>query len=262
MAAANAELVELVTNQAKDLLAQIEKDIKETSKLTEKDRENCMAICQRVEIEHTRLKIEFLRTSLRLIDQALATSDPEKLRQIHQAWSLALENVMRQCENLAGPLIEVLQILSRNNPEIETKYSGILVGTVLPSVLAGLAIGATIAYRHPDYFLRMGSQNISALARLLAIVGGTTYVIGKITSTNLRNVYQNWREFVRSFLGKYLPNYIDSVTTGASEPDVVMVIKSSIDKLNIDENVWHNHEALEMIKESIQSQLDHLEKAK
>ena len=56
MSATNEELVQLVTNQARDLLTQIRKDIEETSNLTEDDRKNCEAICQRVETEHTRLK--------------------------------------------------------------------------------------------------------------------------------------------------------------------------------------------------------------
>ncbi|CAF4232973.1 unnamed protein product [Rotaria magnacalcarata] len=229
---------------------------------THKEKHLSESICQRVETEHTRLKIEFLKTSLRLINQALETSDEENLRQIHQAWSLALENVMRQCENLIGPIKEVLQILSDNNPEIETKYSGVLASTVLSSSLAGLAIGATIIYRHPDYFLRVAQANMPGLDRLLAIVCTTTYVIGKITSTNFHAVYRNWRDYVRSIMVKYLPNYIDSSITDTSETDIVTVIKSSIYKIDIYENVWHKPEELNMIKESIQSQLEHLEKLK
>ncbi|CAF1324708.1 unnamed protein product [Rotaria sp. Silwood1] len=133
---------------------------------------------------------------------------------------------------------------------------------VLSSSLAGLAIGATIIYRHPDYFLRVAQANMPGLDRLLAIVCTTTYVIGKITSTNFHAVYRNWRDYVRSIMVKYLPNYIDSSITDTSETDIVTVIKSSIYKIDIYENVWHKPEELNMIKESIQSQLEHLEKLK
>ncbi|CAF1340660.1 unnamed protein product [Rotaria sordida] len=143
MAAANEELVQLVTNQARDLLAQIRKDIDETSNLTEDDRKNCEAICQRVENEHARLKIEFLRESLNLIDQALQTSDEQQLKQIHQAWSWTLDNVTRQCENFAGPLVEVLRILSRNNPEMETKYATFITDSFALKLITGTYTGAT-----------------------------------------------------------------------------------------------------------------------
>jgi hypothetical protein len=232
--------------------------------LTEQDRQNCETICKRVEVEHTRLKIEFLRTPLWLIDQALGTSDPERLRQIHQAWSLALENVTQQCEKLAGPLIEVLQVLSRNNPQMEIKYSGVMTGAIVSSILVGVIVGVIIVRCHPSCLLQLGGKNtlVVAIAPLLGIVCATTCVIGTLMSTNLRTVYRKWLDSVPAILAKFFPNYIDSGINGTSESDVAMVIKNSIDKLNIDEDIWHNPEALEMIKQSIQNQLAHLQELK
>jgi F0F1-type ATP synthase assembly protein I len=264
MAAANEELVKLVTNQARDLLAQIRKDIEESSTLTDDDRKNCEAICQRVETEHKRLKSEFLRESLNLIDQALATSDEQRLKQIHQTWSWALDNVTHQCENLAGPLIEVLQVLTRNNPEMETKYAAFVTGTVVSSVLTGVVIGIIIAHYRSSSPLQSEYENIPGvtIGLLLAIACATGCIIGKITSTNIRSVYQKWLDSVRYLLVKCFPSYAKNPIDISSEPEIAKVIKNSMDTLNINEELWRNHEALEIIKQSVQSQLQCLQEQK
>ena len=258
MSATNEELVQLVTNQARDLLTQIRKDVEETSNLTEDDRKNCEAICQRVETEHTRLKTEFLRESLKLIDQALQTSDKERLRQIHETWSWVLNNITHQCENLAGPLIEVLRVLSRNNPEMEIKYAAFMTGTVVSSVLAGVTIGIIIVHYRSSSLLPSEYENIpgAAIGLLLAVVGATGYIIGKLMATNARSVYQKGIDFARYILLKYFPNNNNINSTNyTSEPEIAKMIKNSIDTLNINEDLWQNHEALDIIKQSIQRQL-------
>jgi hypothetical protein len=264
MSTSNEELVALVITETKHLLAGIRKDIEETKVLTEEDRKNCAAICQRVETEHTRLKIEFLNESLILINQALETLDQQKLMQIHRAWSLALQNVTRQCETFAGPLMKVLEILSQNDQEMKTKYAGVLTGTVASSVLVGIAVGLIIIHCHPGGFLQLGFENIlaNAIAPLLAIVLATGCVIGKITSIDLRTAHRKGLDFARSILAKHFPNYIDSPINDSSQLEVAMVIKKSIDTLHINEAIWQNREALEMIKNSIQNQLKDLHQLK
>ncbi|CAF1566131.1 unnamed protein product, partial [Didymodactylos carnosus] len=215
----------------------------------------------RVETEHTRLKIEFLNESLILIDQALETSDQQKLIQIHEAWSLALENVTRQCENLAGPLTEVFQVLSRNDQEMETKYTGVITGTVASSILVGIAVGLIITHCHPGSFLQYGCEKILPIAPLLAIVLATGCAIGKITSTDVRTV-QRKLDSARSILAKHFSNYIDSPTNGSSKSEVAIFIRKSIDMLNINEDIWQSREALEMMKDSIRSELKHLQEPK
>jgi hypothetical protein len=261
MAAANAELVQLVTNQAKDLLAQIEKDIVETSKLTEDDRKNCMEICQRVETEYTRMKIEFLRTSLRLIDQALGTSDGEKLRQIHQAWSLALENVTRLCKTLVGPLMEVLRVLSRQDGNLRLKYASLMTGTIVSSALAGAAIGVLAFHAHPGCGFQLAAEVAIAVAggALLAIAIALGCLSGCITIARLRTVYQRCSDSVRLMLAKCFPDCFNGSAKDPSDSDLAMVIKNAIDTLNIKDDIWKNPVALEVIKDSAQNQLKHLQ---
>jgi hypothetical protein len=199
-----------------------------------------------------------------LIDQALATSDEQRLKQIHQTWSWALDNVTRQCENLAGPLIEVLQVLSRNNPELETKYAVFITGTVVSSVLAGVAIGTIIAHYYSGSPLQSEYENIPAVSigLLLAIVCATGYIIGKITSTNIRSVYRKWLDSAHYVLAKCFSSNIKNPLNNSSEPEIAKVIKNWIDTLNINEDLWRNHEALEIIKQSVQSQLQYLQELK
>jgi hypothetical protein len=147
---ANEQAVQLITQQTTDLLATIKNDISKAKSLTEEDRKNCETICQQANTEYNRLKIQFLQETLTLIDQALNTSDQQILGQIHRAWSLQLDRVTRQCERIAGPLIEVMQILSKSDEQIGKKYWCFFGGAMVSFLLIGTAFGFFIAYYYPD----------------------------------------------------------------------------------------------------------------
>jgi hypothetical protein len=260
MTTSNEELVALVTNQAKDLLAGIRKDIEETKALTEEDRKNCAAICQRVETEYTRLKIEFLNESLILIDQGLENSDQQKLMQIHRAWSLALKNVTQQCKNLVGPLMEVLRVLSRKDKNLKRKYARLLGGAVLCSILSGAAIVVLVAHFHPGCPFQLAVEAVIIVAggALLAIAIAVGCITGCMSLARLRVVYRTCSDSVRLILNRCFPDCFDGSSKDPSDSDLANVIQKAVDTLNITEDIWQNRPALEMLKRSAQSQRDHL----
>ncbi|CAF0860339.1 unnamed protein product [Didymodactylos carnosus] len=259
MATANEELVELVTKQAMDLLAEIRKDVEETKALTEEDRKNCMAICHRVETEHTRLKIEFLNESLILIDQALETSDQQKLIQIHEAWSLVLKNVTHQCKTLVGPLMEVLRVLSRQDKNLGRKYAGLLAGAVVSSILCGAAVVVLIAHAHPGCCLQLATEAVLAVSvgALIAIAIALGCIAGCISIARLRIVYRKCSDSVRLILVKWFPHCFDGSSKDPSDSELANVIEQSINTLNIKQDIWRNRTALEMLKRWAKNQRDH-----
>jgi hypothetical protein len=261
MAAANEELGQLVTNQARDLLAQIRKDIEGSSTLTDDDRKNCEAICQRVETEHKRLKSEFLRESLNLIDQALATSDQQRLKQIHQTWSWALDNVTRQCKSLAGPLIELLEVLSRRDANLKKKYAAFLTGAVVSSILAGAAVVVLAFHSHPGCAFQLAAEAVALVAggSLIAIAIAFGFITGCISTARLRSVYQKCSDSVRLILVKFFPDCFNNSSKDPSNSDLATVIKDGIDTLNIKEDMWQNSIALASIKRAAENQLRNLQ---
>lgn len=263
-AAADAELLGIITQQADDFLTEMQKDIKKTKEISEQDRQNCEAICLRIEAEQSRLKIEYLIESLHLFDRALKTSDQQILKQIRHAWSILLESVTRQCKTLAGPLLEVLQVLSRRDKILRRKYAGFVTGAVLSSLLVGATVALIIAHCHPGCIFHLAVELLVLVAggAIIALLIAVGCIRGSVVMTRLRAIYRKCSDSVRLMLVKYFPDYFDGVSKDPLKSDLATVIKNSIDTLNIKEDLWVNQVALEMIKRSAERQLQHLRELK
>ncbi|CAF0981639.1 unnamed protein product [Adineta ricciae] len=260
MAKATEELLSMITKETKTLLAEIHQDIQETKALTDDDRTKCMKICQQVENEHKRLKIQFLNQSISLIGQALETSDPQKILQIRQAWALALENLVRQCRTIACPLLELLGVLSRQDAKLGKKYAGLLTGAVLSSCLCGAAIVVLIAHYHPGCCFQLAAEAVLVVAggALLAIAVAVGCITGCVTVARLRTVYSKCSDSVRLMLVSCFPCCFDGSTKDPNEAELASIIEKAINTLNIKEDTWFNRPALEMLKGSAETERDHL----
>ncbi|CAF1415895.1 unnamed protein product [Adineta ricciae] len=68
-------------------------------------------------------------------------------------------------------------------------------------------------------------------------------------------------DFGRSTLAKSFPNYFENPTHEPSGSEIATIIKNSIDTLNINEELWQDHQALESMKNSIRHELARLQKS-
>jgi F0F1-type ATP synthase assembly protein I len=227
----NEQMVELITQQTIDFLATMKNDISQCKSLSEDDRKNCEAICQRASIEYNQLKMEFLRETLILIDKALNTSDEKDLGEIHLAWSLQLDYATHQCEHIAIPLIEVARILSKNDEQMEKKYWYCLGSSMVSLLLVGTAYGFFIAHYFP-------SSLVSLLGKGIFFMGAGTLAASGIAA--------NYKK-------------IPALKDDASTSELATKMKQSIATLNITEDMWHNSEILESIKEVAEARLRNFE---
>jgi len=202
------------------------------------------------------LKIQFLQETLTLIDQALNTSDQQILGQIHRAWSLQLDRVTRQCERIAGPLIEVMQILSKSDEQIGKEYWCFLGGAMVSFLLIETAFGFFIAYYYPYSLINLISKGIFLLGvgTLAATVVATNY---KTICARESDAYTN--KAPRLVLTKPFQNSCNDRTEDSTASELITEMKRSIATLNITEDMWRNHETLKSIKKSIEAQFGNLQ---
>jgi hypothetical protein len=253
---ANEQMVHLITQQTIDLLATMKTDISQAKSLTETDRKSCEAICQRAETEYNRLKMDFLQETLTLIDQALNTSDQQILQQIHCAWSLQLDHVTHQCERIACPLVEMLQMLSQSDEKIGKKYWFFLGGAVVSILLIGTAFGFFIACYYPLSLVQLVGKGIFVMgAGALA----TTAIAANCKTICMPQDDVCTNEATRLILDKRFVNYWNSETQDSSTSEWATRMKRTIVTLNITEDMWQNREVLESIKTFAEGQFKSLQ---
>ena len=174
---------------------------------------------------------------------------------------LALETVTRQCKTLVGPLMEVLRVISRHNNKLRTKYAAFMSGAIISSILAGAAVTLLAFHSHPGCAFAIAGEVMLGVAggALIAVAIALGCISGCISIARLRAVYRRCSDSVRLILAKCFPDCFDGSSKNPSDSDLATVIKNAIDTLSIKEDMWQNPDALEVMKDSIQNQLNDLQ---
>jgi hypothetical protein len=260
----NEQMVQLITQQTRDFLAAMKNDISQCKSLNEEDRKNCEAICQRASTDYNQLKMEFLRETLLLMDKALNTSDQRELREIHLAWSLQLDYVARQCENITFPLIQMLEILSRNDKSFKRKYWGYLGGTTMATLLTGTAVGVLIAHCHPGCVLQLAAEAVLfvSLGALAAIAIGIGCLTGVIDMNTVWQTNQRCSDSIRLIINKKFGQFINSSGEVPSESQLTAVLKENLNQLKIAEDIWDKPIVLESFRRSVETGLNKLQETR
>jgi hypothetical protein len=158
--------------------------------------------------------------------------------------------------------MEVLRVLSRRDKKLKLKYASLMTGVIVSSILAGAAIAVLAFHSHPGCGFQLAAEAVLVVAggALLAIAVALGCITGCISIARLRTVCQRCSDTVRLILAKCFPDCFDGSSEDPSDSKLADVIKNAIDTLNMKEDIWQNPVALEVIKESAQNQLEHLQK--
>ncbi|CAF1361517.1 unnamed protein product [Adineta ricciae] len=193
---ATEELLDIATKETKNLLAEIQYDIKVTKAMTDDDDRS----------------------------------------------SIGNNGSTKNCPNSRTLVIGV----GKSDAKLGKKYARFLTGAVLSSCLCGTVIlAAEVVF-------------VVAGGALLAIAVAVGCITDVCQWQRLRTVYSQCSDSVRLMLVSCFPSCFDGATKDPTEAELASIIEKAVNTLNIKEDTWFNHPALQMLKGSGEVERDHL----
>ncbi|CAF1451516.1 unnamed protein product [Adineta steineri] len=257
----NPPVIKIISNKTTELIGQIQSDIKNEKELSKVTYETCNKILQGVQKEYIRTQIEFVEETKILITKALK----EPNIQFHKTWLQVFDMFATKCEQIAGPILQVLNSVALYSNHLKHKYRSFVTGATASSVLSTVLIGGLIIHFLPAniccFTLSVGAITLTAAGAVLAACLAIACVTGAITTATIRAVYNRCTNDLQLLLTKYFPYIFNAQKNVITQKGLNQAIKDALNTFKIKEDIWTNVDTLEMLERSIDGALDDLKKS-
>ncbi|CAF1344794.1 unnamed protein product [Adineta steineri] len=251
-------VIKIISNQATQLIEQIQRDIENENKLSERTYKTCNTILQDAHKDYIRIQIEFVEETKNLITKALQ----EPNIRFHKTWLHAFDMFAARCEQIAGPILQVLNSVALESSRLKDKYQKFVAGATASSVVFTVLIGGLITHFLPAsiccFTLSAGAIALTAGGALLAAALAISCIIGAMNIASIRAVYDRCTSELQLLLTKYLPCIFNAQKNVITKEELNQAIKDSLNTFKIKEDVWTNVDILEMLERSTDRALDAL----
>ncbi|UJR17879.1 hypothetical protein I4U23_004778 [Adineta vaga] len=249
-------VVKLISDQATQLIKQIQKDIENEKEISERTYKTCNAILQDAHKEYIRIQIEFIEETKILIMKALQ----EPNTRFHQTWLHIFDIAATKCQQITGPILQVLNSVALESNRLKHKYRSFVAGATAASVVSTVLIGALIMHYLPVsmccFTLSAGGVALAAGGALLAAGLAITCVIGAMNVSAIRIMYDKCTSEIQTLLTKYLPCLFNAQKNVVTTEELYQAIKDSLNAFKIKEDIWTNVDILEMLQRSTDRELE------
>lgn len=251
-------VIKVASDQATKLIEQIRNDIANEKKLSDRTYKTCNEILNNVQEEYIRIQIAFVEETKILIEKALH----EPNVRFHTTWMQVFDMFATQCEQITGPLLQVLNSVAMESDRLKHKYRAYVGGAVVFSAVFTVLIGGLIMHFLPAsvccFTLSAGGVVVAAVGALLAAGIGIACVIGAIDIASIRALYHKCTNDIQTLLTKYLPFLFNKQKNVVTRDELNQAIKDALNTFKIKADVWTNVDTLEMLKRSTDRELEAL----
>jgi hypothetical protein len=248
----DGDVKNLLIEQAKNLLEQIQEDIRTNQKLSNQTKENCEAIVKRSQREYDAYLIMFLEETNILLNNARRKPILER-KPIQQAWQHAFNIHVEKCKKIVGPILHVLNAIAAEDIALKQKYRLYLAGGVLGTAIVG---GSVITFC--VHLCRVGSTCACFACTptgVICIIGGICLTAaltlglfcGCISTAKVRKIRANCSEEVKLFLVKAFPDILNDSQRPVTASELEKVLQDTINDLKINDEIWSHDETLESL---------------
>jgi len=257
------EAKNLLIEQTKILIQQIQEDIRNDQKLSDDTKKNCEAILNRAQRDYNTYLITFLEETKILINNARRKPISER-HPIQQAWNHAFNIHREQCKNIIGPILHVLNVLIADNKALQQKYRLYLAGGVLGTVIVG---GSVIAL---GIHLRRAAASCPCFAcspvGLGCIIGGIcltaaltlTLFRGCNSTERVSKIHEKCTQETQLFLITAFPKFFNDSNKPVTAEELEKVLSDAINILQVNDEIWSEDETLESLDRLADANLNYL----
>jgi len=262
----DADIEDLLIQQTKHLIQQIQEDIRNDQKLSEDAKKNCQSILDRAQRDYNASLIIFLEETKILVNDARQRSIPER-NPIQQAWKHAFDIHIEQCKKIIGPILHVLNVLIADNKALQQKYRLYLAGGVLGTVIVG---GSVIALGVHFYRVMSAAASCGCFACtpvgfgcIVAGISITTALVlalfcGCINTASIRKVYEKCTREIQLFLVKAFPDLFNDSQKPITADELEKTLGDAINILKINDEIWSQDATLESLVRLADANLKYL----
>jgi hypothetical protein len=262
----DAEVKDLLIAQTKNLIQQIQEDIRQDQKLSEETKKNCQSILDQAQRKYNNSLITFLEETKILINTALRRPISER-NPIQQAWKHTFDIHISQCNQIIGPILHVLNVLIADSKALQQKYRLYLAGGAVSTVIVG---GSVIALGVHFYRVSSSAASCACFActpvGLGCIIGGISLVAalalilfcGCISTASISRIYEKCCKELQLFLVTAFPDFFNDSNKPITAAELEKVIGDAINILKIDDKIWSEDTTLESLDRVADANLKYL----
>jgi hypothetical protein len=251
-------IVKLVSDQATNLIKQIQADIQNEKQLSDRTRETCDEILNNAHKEYIRTQIAFVEETKILIEKALR----EPHVKFHKTWLHIFDISTSYCEQITGPILQVLNSVAIESSHLQHKYHRLIGSAVASSIVCTVLVSGLVMHYLPDtlccFTLSAGGVALAIYGALLVAGLGIACIIGAMEVASIRAMYDKCTSELQTLLTKCMPYIFNAQKNVVTREELYQAIKDSLNTFKIKEDVWTNVDTLEMLKRSTDRELDNL----
>ena len=260
------DMKNILIEQTKHLLEQIQEDIRVNKKLSDETKKNCEDIVKQAQKDYNAYLIMFLEETKILINDARQKPVDER-KPIQQAWQHIFNIHVDNCKKVVGPILHVLNVIIADDIALQKKYRLYLIGGGLGTAIVG---GSLISFGVHLYRVKSAVAACTCFActptGVICIVGGICLTAalalalfcGCISMSNIRKIYAKCTEEIKLFLVKAFPGLLNDSTRPVTASELEKVLQDTINLLKINDDVWSQDATLESLSRLADANLEFL----
>ena len=265
MEAPNVEVDPLVqsfiVNGTKNLIVQIQNDIDQETDLSDRTYKTCSSILEKASKEYDRIRVAFVEDTKILLEKGRQQPVPQQRKNFHKPWMHALKIHTAACEQLIGPITQVLDSVSIESVRLRRKYRLLIFGAsgcslIVVGLVAVLFIdfcpAIPVSLLTAAGFIGVFSALALAVALLIQCITGAMCV------KQIRAIYDRCTSQLKALMTKFMPNIFGKNKNTVTAKDLQNAIKEALDAFKIEEESWEDLETLEMLVRQCDRVLDAL----
>ena len=247
-----------LTGQTKNLITQIQEDIENEKQLSDRTCKSCTTILADSQKKYNRIQMAFIEETQILIQKAI--SDPSQ--KYHQTWMHIFDIYTSQCEQLTGPILQVLNSVAIESARLRDKYRHLVAGATSATVIATVLIGGLVMHFLPAsiccFTLTAGGVGASIGAAIVVAGLAIAFVSGAIKTETIRTTYDRCTSEIKLLLAKSFPSLLNGKKNVITAHELNKTMREALNALKITKDVWLNLDTLEMLKRSAARELETL----
>ncbi|CAF4765961.1 unnamed protein product, partial [Rotaria sp. Silwood2] len=173
--------------------------------ISDRTYKTCNEILNNAQKEYIRLQIAFVEETKILIEKALC----EPHVRFHKTWMQVFDIFASQCQNITGPILQVLNSVAIESDRLKHKYRALVSSAVASSTVFTVLIGGLVMHFLPAsiccFTLSAGALALATGGALLAAGLGIACIIGAMDVAAIRAIYDKCTSDLQTLLTKFMP---------------------------------------------------------
>lgn len=249
------QLIRLLSDQVTNLIKQIQTDIQNEKEISSRTYKTCNQILDNANKEYIRIQIAFVEETKVLIEKALREPNVK----FHATWLHVFDMFASQCQQITGPILQVLNAVAHESERLKHKYRAFIAGAVGSATVSTVLVVGLVMHFLPSsvccFTLTAGGVALATVGALLAAGLGIAFVIGAMNVAAIRALYDKCRYELQTLLTKYMPFIFNEQKSVVNQQELNQAIKDALNTFKIKQDVWTNIDTLEMLIRSTDREL-------